>query len=326
MDKRINELMLLLNTYLEHHSETPIKIITQEGFSDINIKHAIEYNYIKKNNKGYMLTEKGEQEVREQKKDIDKNFDNKKKEFYDSMKIDGRIVPKTMKYRLVYSQIICPLCGKINLGSKYTHNICAECDAKITQNTTKWNKLKSKIKKPNINWVLVGGVVGILALIFVILDFSGYGPTNILTPKSELKVDISSIYMRELKMQLGDTSTLEIFNPSAQGDNTGLNLWLENKGGRTTIYTQTINIQAENFGTRIIETQQYEIKPDQSIQIPLKFYPSDSYWLNKSISEKRNAQLYLKIKITYTTKGKTTVQEYDKTILSDVSQYYNSTK
>lgn len=143
--------------------------------------------------------------------------------------------------------------------------------------------------------VYIFGILGSLATIFglYLLAFPAQKPIR----ESNLDASIFSIYVKEKQARYPGINVYDIFNPETQGMlGSGLFLWLENKEGETTIYTQTISVLADGFWTSLIEKQDYEIKPDQVIKIPINFTPRD-----KNI---KRYHFYAEIEITYRTNGK----------------------
>ena len=167
--------------------------------------------------------------------------------------------------------------------------------------------------------------IALILIILASLDYLGYFPTQILTPESKLSINVASRYVRENMVDFGENQVIDIFNPLAQDSiPTRLNLWLESRDGRTTIYTQTISVTADGFWTSFIENEQYEIKPGQTKQIPLNFGPGDIYWENKTYCERENAKIKIRVKVNYNTKGETHSQEFIKILpVSSLNEYCN---
>lgn len=178
MDDKINELVLLINTYVEHHPNISLKKLRSEGFNKKDLEFAKNLEYIKETrHEKYTMTSKGIVYVSNLKISMEERLKDEKNEFYRTIKREKRIVPPTLKYRKVYSKIMCPLCGKQNMGVKYLHNICADCDKKISKYSNTWNKIKSKISSIKIKKKPIT-IIPVLMLALMLLPFFGISSIN----------------------------------------------------------------------------------------------------------------------------------------------------
>lgn len=186
----------------------------------------------------------------------------------------------------------------------------------------KFSNLKTFLE-PTINKVLAGLIVTILSGLLVLVIWEMI-PQDSFKTESYMDIDVATKGLRDCYHQFGRENCNDIFNPLAQDLNfTKLHLWLQNKGGDTVIYTESILVTAEHFWTSFLPEEQYELKPGQTISIPLNFKPNDSYWKKVSDSERENPQFIVKVKVAYSTKGKTRTRELNERILMDsINEYY----